>query len=163
MKLQNSLRNASTAFILLLFLTTKGQEHNIKKGLEKITLGAIWAPAMVATSTDFHFSEEYTLCAAVNAFSKNWNGHILFSPNQRKLQTLQGFKIRSSPTVDLFFFYEKDFKTREDYTSFGIQRLCQLGDCEDFFTFFTEIGTDFEHPVLKVGFTISPQFILWER
>ncbi|MCC6323971.1 hypothetical protein IT400_04240 [Candidatus Nomurabacteria bacterium] len=149
--------------LILSFITTKAQEIPKEKGLEKVTLGATWAPAMVVTSTDFHFSEEYTLCAAVNAFTKNWNGHILYSPYQQKLQTLQGFKIRSSPTVDLFFFYEKDFKEKADYASVGIQRLCQLGDCEDFFTLFTEIGTDFESPILKVGFTISPQFILWKK
>jgi hypothetical protein len=151
-----------TTVFLVSTLTTKAQAQN-EKGLEKITIGATWAPMMVATSTSFDFSEEYLLSAAANAFTKNWNGHVLYSPFQKKLQTLHGFKIKESPSLDLFLFYEKDFKHKEDYASFGIQRLCQLGDCEDFFTLFTEIGTDFEHPILKVGFTISPQFILWKK
>lgn len=136
-------------------------EH--KKGLAKITVGPTWTNAMVLEKFELPMKNEEAIVVALNAYTHKWNYHLMYNGISQSISTLNGYRFSEKYNLDVFIFAEKNLSHSHNYISLGVQETCRLGDCEDFFVIFGEVGSDLHSPMIKIGISIIPQIVLWKR
>jgi len=158
------LKNLLFAVFALGSLNVNAQENEHKKGLVKISIGPTWTNTMVLENFELPMKSEETIVLALNAYSHKWNYHLMYNGINQSISTLNGYRFSGKHNLDVFLFTEKNLAQDHSYASMGIQETCRLGDCEDFFVIFLEVGTDFHSgSMFKFGVSIIPQFTLWKK
>lgn len=141
-------------------------QTNNKKGLQKVTFGAV-VPifgSTTLTSPFKPFTLGYNLLPNLCLVSNKTYHNFLYGTGNNVLKTIQGYKVKKD--LGVYLALQKSLTSKNGYVGIGIEKFIPVNENLTFFLF-SEIGVNHiskaNSKVFTLGIHINVQSLLWKK